>query len=144
VQDGSLTGANLAPGTIPTPIPRTARLQSGETITGFMAIEEHATSGTQFFGTGAGFQILPQNPIPESKRVLVTHGSVSSTCPGIGKAAPGYLCAYETNQSNAKEPNLYPEVGLRPEPATYGVQLQVESETEGTVIYNVVWAYTEP
>ncbi len=144
VRDGSLSAADLAPGTIPTPTPRTARLRSGETITGFMAIEEHATNGSEFFGTGAGFQLLPQNPIPETDRKLVTHGLVTQSCPGIGKAAAGYLCVYETNQSNAKEPNLYPEVGLRSEPATYGFQLQVQSETEGTVIYNVVWAYTEP
>jgi hypothetical protein len=51
IADGSLSAANLAPGTIPTQTPRTARLQSGETITGFIAIEAHASLGTEFFGT---------------------------------------------------------------------------------------------
>jgi hypothetical protein len=143
VQDGSLSAADLAPGTIPTPTPRTARLQSGETISGFLAIEEHATSGTQFFGTGAGFQLLPQNPIPESNRIMVA-GSSGPHCPGIGQAASGYLCAYQTNKEDAKEPRLYPESGSQTNSATYGIQLQVESETEGTVLFNAVWAYTEP
>lgn len=143
VQDGSLSGVDLAPGTIPTPTPRTARLQSGETITGFMAIEVYATGGTEFFGTGSSFAFLPQNPIPTSNRIMVT-GSSGPHCPGIGQADPGYLCAYETNEENAKEPRLYPETGLQTNPATYGIQLQVESVTVGTVLFNAVWAYTEP
>jgi hypothetical protein len=143
VRDGSLGAADLAPGTIPTQTPRTARLQSGETITGFMAIEEHATNGTEFFGTGAGFQLLPQNPIPKSNRIMVT-GSSEPHCPGVGQAAPGYLCAYKTSGENAKEPRLYPETGSQTDPTTYGIQLQVLSETEGTVLFNAVWAYTEP
>ena len=143
VRDGSLTAADLAPGTIPTPTPRTARLQSGETITGFMAIEVYATGGTEFFGTASSFPFLPQNPIPTSNRIMVTGGS-GPHCPGIGRADPGYLCAYETNEENAKEPRLYPETGLQTNPATYGIQLQVESVTIGTVLFNAVWAFTEP
>jgi len=143
VQAGSLTGSDLAPGTIPTPTRRTARLQSGETITGFMAIDVHATGGTEFFGTAGGFEFLPKTPIPMSNRIMVTGGSAPD-CPGIGQAEPGYLCAYETSEENAKEPRLYPETGLQTNPATYGIQLQVESVTEGTVLFNAVWAYTEP
>ncbi len=143
VAPGSLGAADLAPGAIPPSTPRTGRLLSGETITGFMSIESYATGGSEFFGAFGSFQILPQNPIPESHRVMVT-GSSAPNCPGVGKAAPGYLCVYRTQEENAKEPNLYPEAGLKSEAATYGFLLQVESMTAGTVLYGADWAYTEP
>ena len=143
VKGETLTASDLAPGTIPTPTPRTAQLQSGETITGFMAIESYAPGGSDFFGTAGSFAFLPQNPIPASNRIMVS-GSSGPHCPGIGQADPGYLCAYGTVEENAKEPRLYPETGLQTNPATYGIELQVASVTEGTVLYYAVWAYTEP
>jgi hypothetical protein len=142
VATGSLTAADLAPGTIPSPIPRTARLQSGETITGFVAIENAAAGGSDFFGAAAAFPILPQISIPEKLRIMVT-GSSAPNCPGKGQAAPGYLCVYQVQTQDAKEPNIYPEAGLKSEAATYGFLLQVESETSGTVLYGADWAYTE-
>jgi len=140
VAPGSIYANDLAPGTIPS---QTEPLGSGQTIVGYVGIENTAAGGSEFFGGSAGFPILPPSPIDEKHRVMVT-GSSTPDCPGKGKAEPGYLCVYQTQSANAKEPRLFPEGGLASESATYGFLLQIESETTGTVLYGADWAYTGP
>lgn len=145
VADGSLSAEDLAPGTIPsipTPTPRTARLQSGETITGFVAIEQE-TSSPNDVAEGAGFQILPPAPVTPEHWHLISGGS-GPGCPGVGRADPGNLCVYQTDSENATNAALFNEDGRGAEAASYGFVLQVDSVSAGIVIYYAVWAYTAP
>jgi hypothetical protein len=144
VADGSLTSADLAPGVIPTPptpLARTARLKSGETITGLVGIEQTVASASGDEGASGSFQILPKEPIPAANRHMIT-GASGPGCPGVGQADPGQLCVYQTYTVNANSPSLYAENGQPGSPSTYGFLLEVNNPAIGVMVYNAVWAYT--
>ena len=140
VADGSLTAAELAPGVI---IPRTAKLQSGETMTGVVGIEEEAAAGSDFVGGVGSFQFLPPAPIPAANRHAIT-GASGPGCPGVGRADPGQLCVYQVRATNATGLSLYDEAGSPGEPSTYGFAYQLLSNAAGVVVFAADWAYTAP
>jgi hypothetical protein len=140
VADGSLTAADIAPGVIP--VARSARLQTGETITGLIGIEQTVASASGDEGGSGSFQILPKEPIPAANRHMIT-GASGSGCPGVGQADPGQLCVYQTYTVNANSPALYAENGLPGSPSTYGFLLEVNNPAIGVMVYNAAWAYTQ-
>jgi hypothetical protein len=140
VARGTLTAANLAPGTVP---PRTGRLRSGETISGFAGVTYQAGGASVIGDAAASFQLQPRTPIPGANRHLIISGS-GPNCPGIGQAAPGHLCAYETNSFNVASKALLSETTSTSGFTTYGFILNVSSTATGEVDEYVDWAYTEP
>ena len=139
IADGSVTSADLASGVLP--VARTSPLQSGETISGLVGIEDTAAAANEVGGDSGSFQILPKTPIPSANRHMIT-GASGPGCPGLGKADPGQLCVYQTYNLNAKSPALFAENGLGG-PLTYGFLLQVSSNAAGNMVYNAVWVYTQ-
>ncbi len=120
----------------------TTPLKSGETMTGFVGVEQH-TPLKEYVGTYASFPTQPPNPIPSTDSHIVE--TATGECPGIGEAEPGDLCVYKTFSLNvvSGSPMLFNEFGATGA-TQHGFALQLNAEEEGLVIYLAVWAYTAP
>jgi hypothetical protein len=120
----------------------TTPLKSGETMTGFISLEQHAPAA-EYVGTFGSFPTQPPNPIPISDWHIVE--TPTTECPGIGEAEPSDLCVYKTASSNveAGSPTIFSDLG-NAEATKHGFALQLNAETEGLVYYDAVWAYTAP
>jgi hypothetical protein len=73
-----------------------ATLPSGKTETGVWGGEFYAIAGASKYGEfTASFPIALAAPLTGTHAILVS-GASAANCPGVGQAAAGYLCAYET------------------------------------------------
>ena len=96
------TGPIGATGVAGTPAPTV--LQSGQTETGLWGGGFKPAAGGDVWRPYAAFRI----PLPadlDGSHVVYVVGSSATNCPGIGQAAPGYLCVYQQRfQGSVNEP----------------------------------------
>jgi hypothetical protein len=93
-------GANGAPGSVGPRGPRgeaPAALPTGASESGTYAVAGAAV-GTHAV-QGFAFPLPLPAPLDES-HVAFLNGAVTAHCPGVGKAANGYLCVYASANSN--------------------------------------------
>ena len=91
----------------------TTPLKSGETMTGYIGVEQPAQAGG-VVGAYASFPTQPPNPIPSADTHIVS--APSTECPGRGEAEPGDLCIFQTFALNVTPASeiLYNESGGGP------------------------------
>ncbi|MHB8233863.1 MAG: hypothetical protein ACYDHT_04345 [Solirubrobacteraceae bacterium] len=88
-----VNGANGANGTNGSNLTTQTPLASGQSESGWFAVGDgDSTKG--FVGDGITFSQPLSAPIVENHVIFNPIGSTSSTCPGVGQAARGFVCLY--------------------------------------------------
>jgi hypothetical protein len=116
------------------PLPTT--LPSGKTLTGRYTIGNTATAIGQESFTSISFQ-FPLATAPTQAEVLAA-GPFDSHCPGVGQAAPGFLCYYLNTVTNAVRAYFNT---LNP---TTGADIRASAVAAGFYGVNGTWAVTAP
>ena len=120
----------------------TTPLKSGETMTGYIGVEQPAQAGG-FVGAYASFPTQPPNPIPSIDIHIVSAPTIE--CPGRGEAEPGNLCIFQTFALNVTPASeiLYNEFG-EIQAVQHGFSVQLTAENDSVIAYNAIWAYAAP
>jgi len=88
------------------PAPAPTVLAPAQTETGVWGASTVAENGANLYRLTGSFATALANPIPEGLVGYVARGSLPSReCPGVGQAAPGFLCLYEAVGENVKTPS---------------------------------------
>ena len=80
-------------------------LTAGQTETGTYALGADAYVASSVFVDGVTFQI-PLTTALGPNNVVFVSGSSATDCPGVGQAASGYLCVYQTVNHNFDQTSL--------------------------------------
>jgi hypothetical protein len=81
-------------------------LAPAQTESGVWAGSWIAEEGRFRYRLTASFPLPLAAPLPEGSVGYITKGSPTTTaCPGVGQAAPGFLCLYETSSVNLQPPS---------------------------------------
>jgi hypothetical protein len=81
-------------------------LAPAQTETGVFAGSWIGEEGRFRYRLTASFPLPLPAPLPEGSVGYITKGSPTTTaCPGVGHAAPGFLCLYETSSENLQPPS---------------------------------------
>jgi hypothetical protein len=84
-------------------------LASGESLSGaFSAADGNSTGSGGYLGVGITWARRLAAPIADANIVDV-RGTSGPNCPGIGQAAPGYLCLYNTIANGVDPAYMYSE-----------------------------------
>ena len=133
------TGAKGEPGS-----PAPSVLTSGHSESGdYVLTESNAKTGA---GTSAAvsFPIPLAERLPEGKFDFLPPGKTSAECNGPGHAAPGFLCVYSTETSNAGFESVFdPEKPGSFGTGTFGFQIAFEAEGQ-SVFAAGTWTVTAP
>jgi hypothetical protein len=123
----------------PAGAPAPSVLQSGQTESGDLALGFTAAAAGSVQGYGVTFRI-PAAVAPAHVGV-----GLSSNCPGLGQASPGYLCLYGTWVSNTANPYAYAMSSAASTPAdSNGFYFRVNSTSAGYVYWLGSYAYQAP
>ncbi len=125
---GSATTANVARGL--------TTLPSGATESGNFT----AAGGSPHLFLGAGVSFAQPLPAPVSNVQATT--TTTANCPGVGQAAPGYLCLYVGNSNNVS--SVQPSFAYTDLPTgggRYGVALYWDTSATTSYI-NGTWSAT--
>jgi hypothetical protein len=109
VADGSLTGADLNSSTIGT-VPNATHATSADSASGLTTLPSgksesgfYASAGGEseggYMAEGITFPQPLAHSIPEGNVEWLLEGETSSSCPGVGRAAPNHLCLYDNEES---------------------------------------------
>ncbi len=120
-------------------------LPSGQSESGtFAAGSGYVDSGEELFGkkyygfvgTGITYVQPLAKAVPDGNVIDVTTGSATH-CPGVGSAAPGYLCLYDWDRDDVSTEYFYSESKSETETTT----AEFSKPSPGAVVY---WAVEEP
>lgn len=138
VKNGTLGVADLTPAA-----GRVQRaLRGGETMRGtFLAAGADTTGG--YIGTGITFPMrLPGNFDKGNVEYLLAGDPGTANCPGVGAAAPGWVCFYEQQNSSATLCCIYDEDYSSLAVGTFGTRMYWTVSGSNYVDGN--WAITAP
>ena len=126
-------------------------LAPAQTETGVWGASTVAENGANLYRLTGSFPIPLAEPIPEGLVGYVARGSIPSReCPGVGQAAPGFLCIYEAAGENIKTPSQVsvfdpddPE-GHAQSAGRSGFAMVLSSADEGNSFISGTFAVTAP
>jgi len=131
------------PGPVDTSALVTKVARPGETLTGVVATRFAASQGFDIVSDSYGSRLPDGTPTPVLD--LVSAGSPTAECPGVGQSTSGRLCVYVYNSSNFNQTYEALVGGAGGANRLYGFAMEVEITNDATPGYMAAsWAYQVP
>jgi hypothetical protein len=117
--------------------------QSGETLTGEVAVRFPANTGFDIVSGSYGSRLPEGTPTPTLD--ILSSSSPTASCPGIGQSTSGRLCVYVYNSSNFNQSYEFLVGGSSGSNRLYGWSMEVEISSDASAGFMAAsWAYMVP